>query len=309
MGLQNRLNNGKISLTAGLLLLLVCAIWGGNAVSIKFSNQGIPPLLAATLRSVAAGFLVLLWAKFKGHGVLFPRGARRHGVMIGLLFGLDFLFLYWSVSFTTASRATIFLYSHPFWVALGAHFIVDQDRLHPAKAAGLILAFAGLWMVFRIQSPLLPENNWIGDVMGLAAAVFWAATTLYIKRISQTVTLNHYQTLFSQLVFAIPVLLAGSLLFEHDYTLVLSGPVLWAMAYQIVVVAFFSYTLWFWMIHNFAVSGLTAFTFLAPVFGVFFGAVILSEPVGMRVWFGLTLVCCGIYLVNRSPKTRPFKGL
>ncbi|MFN2356793.1 MAG: DMT family transporter [Desulfotignum sp.] len=305
MAVQNRLNNGKISLTAGLLLLLVCAIWGGNAVSIKFSNQGIPPLLAATIRSVAAGFLVLLWAKFKGQQVFFPKGARRHGLMIGLLFGLDFLFLYWSVSFTTASRATIFLYSHPFWVALGAHFILDQDRLRPGKAAGLILAFVGLWMVFRIQSPLLPENNWIGDVMGLAAAVFWAATTLYIKRISQTVTLNHYQTLFSQLIFAVPVLLAGSLLFEHDYILVLSAPVLWAMAYQIIVVAFFSYTLWFWMIHNFAVSGLTTFTFLAPLFGVIFGAVILSEPVGMMVWFGLALVCTGIYLVNRSPKAGP----
>jgi drug/metabolite transporter (DMT)-like permease len=299
------LNNRNISLTAGLLLLLVCAIWGGNAVSIKFSNQGIPPLLAATIRSVAAGFLVMFWATFNGQRVLFPKGARRHGVMIGLLFGLDFLFLYWSVSFTTASRATIFLYSHPFWVALGAHFFVDQDRLHPVKAAGLILAFAGLWMVFRIQSPLLPENNWIGDVMSLAAAVFWAATTLYIKRISQTVTVSHYQTLFSQLVFAIPILLAGSLLFEHDYTIVPSAPVLWAMAYQIFVVAFFSYTLWFWMIHNFAVSGLTAFTFLAPLFGVFFGAVILSEPAGVMVWLGLALVCAGIYLVNRSPKNRP----
>lgn len=273
-------------------------------MSIKFSNQGIPPLLAATFRSVAAGFLVLVWARFKGRPVLFPKGTWRHAVMIGLLFGLDFLFLYWSVSFTTASRATIFLYSHPFWVAMGAHFAVAQDRLHSGKAAGLVLAFAGLWLVFNIRSPMLPENNWIGDMMSLTAAVFWAATTLYIKRISQSVALNHYQTLFSQLIFAIPVLLAGSLLFEHDYAIVLSAPVLWAMAYQIVVVAFFSYTLWFWMIHNFAVSGLTAFTFLAPLFGVVFGAVILSEPVGMKVWFGLALVCTGIYLVNRSPKTR-----
>jgi drug/metabolite transporter (DMT)-like permease len=287
------------------LLVLVCAIWGGNAVSIKFSNQGIPPLLAATIRSAAAGFLVFAWARFKGHSVFFPRGTWHHAVIIGLLFGMDFLFLYWSVSFTTASRATIFLYSHPFWVALGAHFIVDQDRLRPLKAAGLILAFAGLWMVFRIQSPTLPENHWIGDIMSLTAAVFWAATTLYIKRISQSVVLSHYQTLFSQLVFAIPVLLAGSLLFEHGYTIVLSPAVLWAMAYQIGVVAFFSYTLWFWMIHNFAVSGLTAFTFLAPLFGVVFGAMILSETVGIKVWLGLALICAGIYLVNRSPKPTP----
>ncbi len=217
--------------------MLVCAIWGGNAVSIKFSNQGIPPLLAATIRSVAAGFLVLLWAKFKGQPVLFPKGTRMHAMMIGLLFGLDFLFLYWSVSFTTASRATIFLYSHPFWVALGAHFVVDQDRLHPAKRQ----AGPGICrIVDGVQDPVpaLPENNWIGDVMSLTAAVFWAATTLYIKRISQSVTLNHYQTLFSQLVFAIPVLLAGSLLFEHDCTIVLCPAVIWAMTYQIVVVAF-----------------------------------------------------------------------
>ncbi|MCA1784375.1 MAG: DMT family transporter [Desulfobacteraceae bacterium] len=298
---QNVPNNGTLSLSAGLLLLLVCAIWGGNAVSIKFSNQGIPPLMAATIRSVAAGFLVLMLAKYKGQTILFPKGSRFHALMIGFLFGLDFLFLYWSVSFTTASRATIFLYSHPFWVAIGAHFALQQDRLRPGKVSGLILAFIGLWIVFRIHSPLLPENNWIGDMMGLAAAVFWGATTLYIKRISQDVTLNHYQTLFAQLMFAIPVLFLGSLLFEHDYTIHLSAVVLWAMAYQIVVVAFFSYTLWFWMIHNFAVSGLTAFTFLAPLFGVVFGAVILHEPVSMTVWFGLALVCTGIYLVNRSP--------
>jgi drug/metabolite transporter (DMT)-like permease len=307
MAVQNTSGNGKLSLSAGLLLLLVCAIWGGNAVSIKFSNQGIPPLLAATIRSLAAGVLVWLLAKGRGHAVLFPRGSRFHSLMIGILFGLDFLFLYWSVSFTTASRATIFLYSHPFWVALGAHFAVNQDRLRPGKVSGLILAFAGLWMVFRMHSPMLPENSWIGDTMALVAAVFWAATTLYIKRISQSVTLNHYQTLFSQLVFAVPVLLLGSLLFEHDYTIHLTGVVLWAMAYQIVVVAFFSYTLWFWMIHNFAVSGLTAFTFLAPLFGVLFGAVILNEPVGMMVWFGLALVCTGIYLVNRSPGINPIK--
>jgi len=149
---QNLPNNGRLSLSAGLLLLLVCAIWGGNAVSIKFSNQGIPPLMAATIRSVAAGFLVLLLAKYKGQTILFPKGSRFHALMIGFLFGLDFLFLYWSVSFTTASRATIFLYSHPFWVAIGAHFALKQDRLRPGKVSGLILAFIGLWIVFRIHS-------------------------------------------------------------------------------------------------------------------------------------------------------------
>ena len=72
-----------------------------------------------------------------------------------------------------------------------------------------------------------------------------------------------------------------------------------ALAYQCVIVAFFSYVLWFWMISQFPVSTLTAFTFLAPLFGVILGAAALSEPVSPPVWIGLGLVGAGIYLVNR----------
>ena len=135
--------------------------------------------------------------------------------------------------------------------------------------------------------------------MEILAAIFWAATTLYIKRVNQHMALNHYQTLFAQLVFAIPVLSAGAILFESGQPIIPTGAVLGALSYQIIVVAFFSYMLWFWMIHNFAVSRLAAFTFLAPLFGVIFGAIILGEPVGCLVWSGLALVCFGIFLVNR----------
>ena len=43
--------SGGVSLAGGLLLVLVCLLWGANAVSIKISNQGIPSLLAAAARS------------------------------------------------------------------------------------------------------------------------------------------------------------------------------------------------------------------------------------------------------------------
>lgn len=298
MNTGNHKNKG-LSLSAFFWLLLVCAIWGGNAVSIKFSNQGIPPLMAATIRSLVSGALVGAFAIWKGQPVLFPVGKRHHAVIIGILFGLDFLFLYWGILFTPASRSTIFLYSHPLWVIIGAHFVLKQDRLHISKVFGALLALIGLLIVFQTRSPILPEHHWIGDLMEILAAVFWAATTLYIKRISQHVTLNHYQTLFAQLIFAIPILAMGAFFFERDNTIVLNQVVIAALAYQIFVVAFFSYLCWFWMIHNFAVSKLASFTFLAPIFGVIFGSVILSEPLGPSMLAGLFLVCVGIFFVNR----------
>ena len=135
--------------------------------------------------------------------------------------------------------------------------------------------------------------------MELAAAVFWAATTLYIKKVVGDRAFTHYQTLFAQLFFSIPVLGAAWLLFERGKSLSLSAPVLGAFGYQCVVVAFFSYLLWFWMIHRFPVSRLAAFTFLTPMFGVILSGLVLREPVPLLLWVGLVLVGAGIYLVNR----------
>jgi len=294
--------SGTIPLTASLLLVLVCFLWGGNMVSIKISNQGIPPLLAATIRSGVASGLIWAYAWGKGKGVFLQGRDLRHGAAIGILFALDFLFLYWGLAFTHASRGTIFLYMHPFWVALGAHFLLPDDRLTVVKGAGLVLAFAGLLSVFGSRSATLGPRFWIGDLMELAAAIFWAATTLYIKKVVGNRDFTHYQTLFAQLFFSIPVLGAAWLLFEWDQSLSLNTLALGAFSYQCVVIAFFSYLLWFWMIHRFPVSRLAAFTFLAPMFGVILSGLVLKEPIPLLLWVGLVLVGTGIYLVNRPPK-------
>ena len=76
-----------------------------------------------------------------------------------------------------------------------------------------------------------------------------------------------------------------------------------ALAYQIVVVSFASYIVWFWLITQYAPSKLAAFTFLTPVSGVLFGALILDEPVTGPILAALALIGGGIYLVNRGQKT------
>jgi drug/metabolite transporter (DMT)-like permease len=302
MNNPNGANEAPVSFIAGLLLVLVCFLWGANSVSIKISNEGIPPLMAASIRSVVAAFLLAFYARYKGETVFFPVGHRKHGIVIGLLFGLDFFFLYWGIAFTTASRSVIFLYTHPFWVALGAHFVLKGDRFTVTKGFGLFTAFAGVLAVFAARSGELPENYWIGDLMEVAAAVFWAATTLYIKKTIQHRAVSHYQTLFAQLLFSFPVLATGSLLFERSHDLEPSIIVMGAFFYQCFVVAFFSYLLWFWLIHRFPVSKLAAFTFMAPLFGVVLGAGILGESVTSLVWLGMALVGAGIYLVNRPAR-------
>ena len=290
---------GRLPVSAGLILVLITFLWGANAVSIKFSNQGMPPLMAAALRSLVAGALLWSYARIKGRTVAFPPGQTRHALVIGSLFGLEFLLVYWGLTYTPASRSLIFLYTQAFWVALGAHFFLKDDRLTAAKLFGLVLAFCGLAAVFRSRSPELPPLYWVGDLMALSAAVFWAATTLYVKHITENVSLNHYQTLFAQLIYSFPLLALGSAVFEWPVELNLTPLILASLFYQSVIVAFASFLVWFWLIHRHTVSRLAAFAFLTPLFGMILGWLILDEPLTLLVWIGLACVSGGLYAVNR----------
>ncbi|MCJ7619604.1 MAG: DMT family transporter [Anaerolineae bacterium] len=294
--------SGAVPLTASLILAGLCFLWGGNLVSIKISNQGIPPLLAAVARSGVASLLVWAYARSKREGVFLPRRELRHAAAIGLLFGIEFILLYWGLVFTHASRGIIFFYTQPFWTAIGAHFLLTGDRLNSGKVAGLALAFLGLVSVFWSRSADLGPLYWLGDLMQVGGGLCWAATSIYVKKIISGRDYTHYQTLFSQLFFSIPVLGVAWLVFQRSDPVALTRPVVGAFLYQLVIIAFLSYLAWFWMIHRYSVSRLAAFTFLSPLFGVILSGLILKEPTPLLMWLGLLLVGAGIYLVNRPQR-------
>ena len=79
----------RLPVSAGSIMVLLCFLWGAQSVSIKFSNEGVPPLMAATFRSVVAATLVWVYARIKNRGVAFPQGQSRHAIIVGLLFGLS----------------------------------------------------------------------------------------------------------------------------------------------------------------------------------------------------------------------------
>jgi drug/metabolite transporter (DMT)-like permease len=291
-----------IPVGASALLLGLCILWGGNLVSVKIISHGIPPFLAAGGRSAVAAALLWAYAWKKGEPMLLRSGDFWHGIAIGTLFGLDYLFLFWGTVFTDASRAVIFLYTYPLWVTVGAHFFIPDDRLTMTKMGGLGLAFAGLILVFGAQSSTLGPRFWLGDLMEVAAAIFWASAILYVKRIVRTRVISHIQTLSAQLLFSIPVLILASLIFEWGQPLYLTVQVILAFAYQCLVVAFWSYLLWLWLIHRFAVSRLSVFTFLVPFCGVIVSGLVLHETPPPGLWLGLGFVAAGIYLVNRREK-------
>lgn len=287
----------RLDVKAVFLLIFLCLIWGLNATTIKLSTEGIAPIFCAGLRSVIATGCLVLWMLWK-RLELFP-GRLLDGMLIGFMFGAEFGLIYSAVIYTTTSSAWILLYTSPFFHALGAHFYLTADRLTLRKSGGLFLSFAGILILLSKHLGLPSIQEFGGDLMSICAAAIWAMTTIYIKRRLVAVVSPHH-TLFYQTLFSIPILFLLSFIFQETPIQNVNGLILLSVAYQSIITAFFSYLMWFFLVHAYPVSRLSSFTFLTPVFATVAGIVLLNEPLTLRVILSLIFVSLGIYIVNRK---------
>jgi len=286
-----------LDLTAIITIIIVTLLWGFNHTTIKYINQGISPVFACALRSIIASICGIIYCLRKGEKLFHTDIMLLHGLVVGILFGLEFACLYFGLLYTDAARSVMFVYLSPFVVAVGAHFFLKGDRLTVVKIAGLVLAFSGILIVFHGRPQAAKPTMVIGDILEITAAFLWAATTLYIKRFMAE-RVHPINTFLYQLFFSIPILLVVSLILEPRWIYGMSTSIAAALFYQSVIVAFISFFIWFKLIHDYSVSRLSAFTFFTPIFGVLSGTLFLGEEFTASLMAGLPMVSLGIFLVN-----------
>ena len=285
--------------TLGTLLVLgLCMTWGFNQVAVKLAIHDIPPLIQAAVRSTGATFVVVIIARLRGLPLFARDGSLTPGLVAGLLFGLEFLLVYRGLLWTTATRAVLFLYLTPFFVALCARWVIPADRLDGMQWTGLALSFAGVVVAFGIPTPADDPRQIFGDIMMVAAAAIWAATTLVIKA-SALNRVSAEKTLLYQLVVSAPMMAIGAVIFGEQVNAMPSAIALGALAYQTFWVVSITYIVWFALILRYSASRLSAFTFLTPIFGVAAGHLVLGEPLTPAFAIAVLLVAAGLILVNR----------
>jgi len=285
---------------AVVAVVVCCFLWGLNQVAAKVALTEVAPLWQATIRSFGGALLVWGWSRYRGIALLERDGSLPGGLLAGALFGAEFLCIFIGLQFTTASRMVVFIYIAPFVVALGMPFIARAEQLSRWQMAGLVLAFAGVAWAFAegFTQPAAGEHQLFGDALGVLAGVLWGATTLAIRG-SKLSGADAEKTLLYQLAVSgvllfVAALVAGSPLPTRLSTLV------WAsLLFQVVIVTFVSYLVWFWLIRSYPATRLSSFTLLTPVFGLLMGAVLLGEPITLRLVLALAAVALGIVLVNR----------
>lgn len=293
------LTSASRPLSAGAiaLMLMLCLSWGFNQVAVKLVLPDIPPFLQAFIRSCGALVVLLVIARLRGVALFERDGTLGPGLAAGVLFGFEFVLIYHGLLLTTASRAVVFLYTAPFFVALGSSRILGE-RLRASQWSGLALCFAGVACAIGVPQPDVDSRVLLGDVMIVGGGALWAATTLLVKA-SSLISAPPEKTLSYQVAVSIPIL--GVAAWAAGETLErIPGPLaLSLMAYQAVWVVGLTFLIWFSMVKTYSASKLSAFTFITPLFGVAAGYVIMHDPLTPAFGFAALLVAAGLYLVNR----------
>jgi len=278
------------------LMLMLCFTWGFNQVAIKLVLPDIPPMLQAAIRSAGA-LPVLLLIGQRGARIFQRDGTLVPGVVAGVIFGLEFVLIYQGLRLTSASRAVVFLYTAPFFVALGSYQVLEE-RLGPAQWGGLALSFLGVALAIGVPQADVDSKVLFGDLMIVGGGALWAATTLLAKgtrlRFAPPEKVLGYQVATSIPILGCAAWLAGETIAHPPPTLSII-----LMVFQSVWVVGTTFTLWFGLVKTYSASKLSAFTFITPLFGVVASYFLLHDRLSLAFAAAALLVIAGLFLVNR----------
>jgi len=277
-----------------LLMALLCGCWGFNQVAAKLAFADFGPLTQCALRSGIGSLVVGVYAWRAKSEIWRSDGTWLAGLAVGLLFAFEFILVFVAVKLTTAASAVVFLFTAPFFVALGAVLFLPQERPRPRQWAGMALAFIGVAMgLYRPAE----GSSLIGDVLALVAGAAWGATTIVVKA-TKLRTADATKTLLYQIVVSAlvtPFIAYGA---GETWPSRVSWISVASIAYQSVWVVGVTYVAWFWLLRVYRAAELSAFTFLSPVVGVLAGWLVLGERLTPAFVASLALVALGIVLVN-----------
>ena len=286
-------------MVGGSVLVAFSAALGLNQVLVKLVNAGMEPAFQAGLRSGLAAFVVIGFALWQRKRLSITDGSLAAGVFSGSLFGIEFLLLFKGLELTTVARASVLFYTMPAWLAVMAHFWLGE-RLSAVRVLGLLLAIGGVALALVRTDAGAAPGALAGDLMCLAASVLWAVIAVVLRATRLARSSPHMQLIY-QLVVSAPILMVAAIHAGEFITGMTPG--LWGIfAFQVVGIVGVGFLSWMWVLSIYPAGAMASFAFLAPVFGVLFGWLILDEALGLRIVGALVLVGIGIVLVNRPAK-------
>jgi drug/metabolite transporter (DMT)-like permease len=258
---------------ARLLLIVLSVGWGTTWVTMRMALEEIPPF-NMRLATLSLGAIVLTtFARLQGRTLAIPDRRTWVHICVTSLFNIVLFSMFTPFAQLAAdtSRVAIMVYTMPIWAAMLARPVLGE-RLTPTRVVALALCVAGMGILI---TPLAGLGIPVGIMLALAAAMSWAAGTVYLKwaRLEG----DPMALTIWQLVFAIPVIAICLQVVEGTLHLGASAWSLFGLIYSGVIGSGLCYFLWFSIVRRLPASTAALGILSSPVIGVITAIIVLGE--------------------------------
>jgi drug/metabolite transporter (DMT)-like permease len=284
-----------------LILLILSLIWGASFLFIKVAVATIPPFSVAFGRTALAA--VLLYLILRSRGLKMPGWGPVWGtfLLMGLFNGaVPYTLITWAEIHIDSGLAAIINALMPLFTVLLAHLFTGDERLNWMKVVGIFLGFLGVVALIGPAALKGLGKDVIAQLAVMAAALCYAVAIIYGRRLKEiTPLVSATGQLFCAAFLTLPMILA----FDAPWTLSPSFISVAALTCLSLLGTALAYLLYYHLLQRIGSTSLSLVTYLLPITGVFWGALLLGERLHWSAFLALGMILAGIAGVNnRLPK-------
>ncbi len=288
---------------AWFVLILLGAIWGASYLFIKIGVAEIPPFTFVFLRTTIAAVALLIALRILREPI--PKGRRMWLIFLamGITNGvIPYTLITWGEQHITSGLAAILTAAMPLFTILLAHFWTQDERLTNGKVLGIAIGFMGVVALFLPELRQGVQMEVWGELAVVGAAASYGTATLIARKCLDGV--SHVAAAAGQLGTAALCMVPLSLVFDNPTSLRPSFLAIGSLVILALLGTSFAYVLYYWLVEHTGATRTALVTYLIPITGILWGAVLLSEPLEWESLIGLALVIGGVALVTREGKPK-----
>jgi drug/metabolite transporter (DMT)-like permease len=274
---------------------LLAAFWGASYMFIKVAGRAFEPATMMMLRlALAALLLLVVLAAQRGWDatVAEMRSLGRQGFALGVVNGaIPFTLIAWGERYIDSGVAAIANASMPIFVVLLAIRWQPSERVHGLRLVGFLVGLLGVGVLAGVH----PKGGWWGVAGTLAvvvASVSYAVGSLWGQRLIHRT---------SGLVLSASSMLGGLIVLLPLGLLQLPDEVPgWKASGSVIALAVIGTALaqiiLYRVLRSDGAARVSLVTYLLPVTALFYGVLLLGEPLTWEELAGMALILGGVAL-------------
>ncbi len=277
-------------------IALLCLIWGSLWGLVKHSLHVFPPFLFISTRLILAALTLMVVQRVMKKSIMPQRHEWSRLIVLSAMVCFGFYATQtFAMQFVDSGLSAVLVFTMPIFIGVLAHYFL-HEYLNRQKILGLILGTLGLISILWPQLHHLGFNlALMGQVLLIGSGLFWAMSTVYIKK--YFATYNKIRLTIWQLLLGGGMVLIFALIFEPIDLKIWINPVNASMLFYIAMIGTgFAFVLWNWIVSQVDTFVASISIMCIPILSLIFGALIWHEPLTLHIMIGAAFICLGIVM-------------